>query len=133
MSSLALSFGEVLLSMIWLFFLVIWFWLLISIFADIFRNKEMSGGAKALWVIFVIVLPFLGILIYLIVNGNKMTERQVESAKHAQASQAAYIREVAGSGGGGSHADELAKLAELKDKGVLTDAEFAAQKAKIIG
>jgi len=118
-------------SMLWFFMFVIWIWLLITIFADIFRNKEMSGWAKALWILFVIITPFLGVLIYLIVHGNDMQERAMKQAAGQAKMQREYIQEVSGSGGGSS-ADELAKLADLKAKGVLTDEEFAAQKAKLL-
>ena len=115
-------------SMLWIFLFIIWIWLLISVFIDIFRN-DISGWGKALWVIFVIVLPFLGVLIYLIVHGDDMQERSMDRAKGQQAAQAAYIQDVAGSG---STADELEKLKGLHDRGVLTDDEFAAQKQKVL-
>ena len=115
-------------SMLWIFLFIIWIWLLISVFIDIFRN-DISGWVKALWVIFVIVLPFLGVLIYLIVHGDDMQERAMNRAMGQQAAQAAYIQDVAGSG---STADELEKLKGLHDRGVLTDDEFAAQKQKVL-
>ncbi|MFB3049785.1 MAG: SHOCT domain-containing protein [Acidimicrobiia bacterium] len=115
-------------SMLWIFLFIIWIWLLISVFIDIFRN-DISGWGKALWVIFVIVLPFLGVLIYLIVHGDDMQERAMNRAAGQQAAQAAYIQDVAGSG---STADELEKLKGLHDRGVLTDDEFAAQKQKVL-
>jgi len=115
-------------SMLWIFLFIIWIWLLISVFIDIFRN-DISGWGKALWVIFVIVLPFLGVLIYLIVHGDDMQERAMNRAVDQQAAQAAYIQDVAGSG---STADELEKLNGLHDRGVLTDDEFAAQKQKVL-
>ncbi len=115
-------------AMIWFFLFFVWIWLLISIFADIFRS-EMSGFAKAAWIIFVIVTPFLGVLIYLIANGGKMQERSMEAAVAQQKAQQAYIQQVAGS----SSADELAKLAKLHQDGVLSADEFAAQKAKLLG
>jgi len=114
-----------------LFFLwVIWIWLLITVFIDIFRDKGLNGFAKALWVLFVIVLPLLGVLVYLIARGDDMHERQVNQAVKQQQASEAYIRQV--SGGGGGSADELTKLAELNRNGVLTDEEFAAQKAKLL-
>jgi len=115
-------------SMLWIFLFIIWIWLLISVFIDIFRN-DISGWVKALWVIFVIVLPFLGVLIYLIVHGDDMQDRAMNRAVDQQAAQAAYIQDVAGSG---STADELDKLKGLHDRGVLTDDEFAAQKQKVL-
>ena len=115
-------------SMLWIFLFIIWIWLLISVFIDIFRN-DISGWVKALWVIFVIVLPFLGVLIYLIVHGDDMQDRAMNRAMGQQAAQAAYIQDVAGSG---STADELEKLKGLHDRGVLTDDEYAAQKQKVL-
>lgn len=116
-------------TMLWLFMFFIWIWLLISVFADIFRS-EISGWGKAGWVLFVVVLPFLGVLIYLIANGGQMQERRVRDFQAAQQAQESYIRDVAGSGG---TADELEKLAKLRDAGTLSEEEFAAQKAKLIG
>ena len=116
-------------TMLEFFLFVIWIWILIAIFGDIFRSGDMGGWAKALWVIFVIVLPFLGILVYLIARGGKMQERAIKDATQQKQAFDAQVREAAGS----STADDLAKLADLKDKGVLTDAEFQAQKAKLLG
>ncbi|MGO8870674.1 MAG: SHOCT domain-containing protein [Acidimicrobiales bacterium] len=117
-------------TMLGLFVFFIWFWLLIVIFGDIFRSQDMGGGAKALWIIFVIVLPFLGILIYLIARGGKMHERAEAAARQQQKAFDAYVKETAG---GSSNVDKLAKLADLKQQGVITDAEFEAQKAKLLG
>src|SRR5271156_5397654 len=116
-------------TMLGLFVFIIWFWLLVIIFGDIFRSHDMGGGAKALWVIFVIVLPFLGILVYLIARGGKMHERAAEQAQQQQKAFDSYVKEAAGTS---SSADDLAKLADLKEKGVLTDAEFQAQKSKLL-
>ncbi len=118
-------------TMLGLFVFFIWFWLLIVIFGDIFRSRDMGGGVKALWVIFVIVLPFLGIFVYLIARGGKMHERAEQAAQAQQKAFDDYVKQTAGAAGGNS-ADQLAKLADLKQKGVLTDAEFEAQKAKIL-
>ncbi len=118
-------------TMLGLFVFFIWFWLLIVIFGDIFRSRDMGGGAKALWVIFVIVLPFLGIFVYLIARGGKMHERAEQAAQQQQKAFDDYVKQTAGTSGGNS-ADQLAKLADLKSQGVLTDAEFEAQKAKIL-
>ena len=115
-------------SMLWIFLFIIWIWLLISVFIDIFR-ADLSGWGKALWVIFVIVLPFLGVLVYLIVHGGDMQKRSMDRAVEQQAAQAAYVQKLAGSG---SAADELDKLKGLHDRGVLTDDEFAAQKQKVL-
>ena len=116
-------------SMIEFFLFIIWIWLLIVVFGDIFRSDDLSGLAKGVWVFFVIVLPFLGIFIYLIARGGKMQEHSVAQAQRQQEALDAQIRQAAGSS---SSADELAKLVELRDKGVLSDAEFQAQKAKLL-
>jgi len=116
-------------TMLGIFVFLIWFWLLVIIFGDIFRSKDMSGGVKALWVLFVIILPFLGILVYLIARGGKMHERAEQAAQQQQQAFDAYVKEAAGSG---NSVDQLAKLADLKQQGAITDAEFEAQKAKIL-
>ncbi len=118
-------------SMLIFFIWIIWFMLLFQVFIDIFRSKDLGGWAKALWVIFVIVLPFLGIFVYLIARGKSMAERRMGEAIDQKKAMDAYVRETAGTSV--SSADEIAKLAQLKDQGVLTDAEFAAQKAKLLG
>jgi ABC-type multidrug transport system fused ATPase/permease subunit len=116
-------------TMLGIFIFMIWFWLLIVIFSDVFRSRDLGGGAKALWCIFVIILPFLGIFVYLIARGGKMHERAEEQARQQQQAFDSYVKQAAGSG---STADDLTKLAELKEKGVLSDAEFEAQKAKLL-
>ncbi len=118
-------------AMLWFFLFFVWIWLLITIFADIFRS-DMSGWAKAGWVIFVIIVPLLGVLIYLIAQGGNMQERSVKQAQEADAATRAYIQEAAGSGGGSSAADEVSKLAALRDAGTISDEEFATAKAKIL-
>ena len=120
--------GQVFWSMLWFFLFFIWIWLLITVFADIFRSHDMGGFAKFLWVIFVIFLPYLGVFVYLIARGHKMSEHAMEAAQ----AQQDYIRQVAGTSGG-STADELARLADLKAQGVIDDAEFERLKAKAIG
>ena len=117
-------------TMLWFFLFFVWIWLLIVVFADIFRSHDMGGFAKALWVIFVIILPFLGVFIYLIARGGKMQEHAVQQAQDQDAAMRAYIQDVNSSGGG--TVDQLAKLNDLKNQGVLTDAEFEAQKAKLL-
>jgi lysylphosphatidylglycerol synthetase-like protein (DUF2156 family) len=116
-------------SMLWFFLFVVWIWLLISVYADIFRSHDLSGVAKAAWVVFVLLLPYLGVLIYLIARGGSMQERSIQRAADAQEAARSYIREVADAP---SSADELAKLAQLRDQGVLTPQEFEAQKAKLL-
>ncbi|MGZ6931351.1 MAG: SHOCT domain-containing protein [Acidimicrobiia bacterium] len=123
--------GQVLWSIIWLALFFIWIFLLLRVFGDIFRSHDLGGVAKALWVIFVIVLPYLGVLVYLIARGNQMAQHEMQAAQARDAAMRSYIRDAAG--GTGSHADELERLASLRDRGVLTDEEFAAQKAKLLG
>jgi len=115
-------------SMMVFFLFVAWIWVLISVLADIFRNHDMGGGAKAFWILFVIIIPWLGVLIYLLANGHGMAERRMKEAAAQQEAARAYIQEAAGT----SAADELQKLAGLKDSGVISDEEFAAQKAKLL-
>jgi hypothetical protein len=116
-------------AMLWFFLFFVWIWLLISIFSDIFRSPDLSGWGKALWTIFVIFLPFLGVLTYLIARGSSMQQRAIDDAAAREKATRQYIQEVSG---GGSAASELAKLDELRKSGVLTDSEFAAQKAKLL-
>ncbi|MGP7995788.1 MAG: SHOCT domain-containing protein [Streptosporangiaceae bacterium] len=119
------------------FFLwVIWIWILIMIFIDIFRSHDLSGWAKALWFLFVLFIPLIGVLVYLIVRGGSMHERAVRQAQREAEAYASYGRHAApGSatgGDGASTADQLAKLADLRDKGVLTPEEFEREKAKVL-
>jgi len=130
---MTLAYSYPILSLIWMMFMffvfVLWIWLLISVFMDIFRSSDLSGGLKAVWVLFVIILPFLGVLVYLIARGGKMHERQAQQAAEQQQAFDAYVKQTAGAG---NSAEELTKLADLKEKGVITDAEFEAQKAKLL-
>ena len=125
--------GQVFLSMLWFTLFFIWIWLLIVVFGDIFRSHDMGGFAKFLWIIFVIFMPYLGVFVYLIARGHKMSEHAVEDAQRMDAAQKAYIRDAVGSGGGSSAADQLQNLANLKAQGVIDDAEFTKMKAKIVG
>jgi uncharacterized protein (DUF58 family) len=118
-------------TMLEVFAFVIWIWLLIVVFSDIFRSHDLSGGGKAAWFILVLILPLLGVLIYLIVRGGSMHERAVAQAKQEQQAFDEYVKQVSTSGP--SSADQLAKLADLRAKGVLSDAEFEAEKAKVLG
>ena len=120
---------DVLFAMLWFFLFIIWIWLLVTVFVDIFRS-DVSGWGKAGWTLFVIILPFLGVLVYLIANGGKMQERSAESAAAAQAAQDSYIKNVAGTE---TTADQLKTLSDLHDAGKLTDDEYNAQKAKLLG
>jgi hypothetical protein len=115
-------------TMLGFFLLLIWLWLLIVVFSDIFRSHDMGGGAKMLWVLFVIILPFLGIFVYLIARGGKMHERAAAQAAQQQQAFDSAVKVAAG----GNSADQLAKLANLKATGVLTDAEFESEKAKLL-
>ena len=121
--------GEVFLSMLWFFLFFIWIWLLITVFADLFRSHDLSGWAKALWVIFVIVVPYLGVFVYLIARGHKMQEHATQDI---QASQAQFDAQVRAAAGGGGAADQLAKLADLKAQGTIDDAEFERLKAQVL-
>jgi hypothetical protein len=116
-------------TMLWFFLFFIWIWILITVFADIFRSDDLSGWGKALWTIFVVVVPFLGVLIYLIVRGKSMQERAAKRAARQEQEFRGYVQDVAGSSG---TADQLAKLADLKERGVISDAEFEAEKTKIL-
>ncbi len=122
-------FLDVLWTMLVIFAWVIWFWLLITVFTDLFRRHDASGFTKVLWIIFVIVLPFLGVFIYLIVNHDGMQTRNIKQAEAAQAHADAYIRSVAGSGGA---AAEIEKAKGLLDSGAITQAEFDAIKQKTL-
>jgi hypothetical protein len=119
------------LTMLYFFLFIIWIWLLITVFIDIFRSRDMGGGAKALWVIFVIVLPFLGVFVYLLARGGKMHERAAAEAAQQQQAFDSYVRQAAGTEGADT-ASQLSKLADLKSQGVITDVEFEAQKAKVL-
>jgi hypothetical protein len=109
----------------------IWIWLLITVFADIFRSHDMGGFAKTIWVLFVIIVPYLGVFVYLIARGHKMHEHAVEAAQAQNAAARAYIQEAAGTSG--SPAEELSRLADLKAQGVISEEEFQKLKAKAVG
>ena len=123
------TLGDALLTVLEVFLLVVWFWILIAILGDLFRDHQLSGWWKAVWVLFLIFVPFLTALIYLIVRGQGMRERSVKEQADARRHFESYVRETAGS----SPVDELHKLSELKDKGAITDAEFDRMKAKLVG
>jgi hypothetical protein len=116
-------------TVMWIFLWIMWLMLLFRIIIDIFRDHEMSGGAKAAWLIFVLVIPFLGVLVYVIVRGKDMGKRELTQAEKQQAAMDSYIRETAG---GASGADQLAKLSELKAKGEISEQEFERAKQKIL-
>ena len=119
------------LTMLYFFLFIIWIWLLIMVFMDIFRSHDMGGVAKALWVIFIIILPFLGVFVYLIARGGKMHERAAQQAADQQKAFDQYVKQAAGTSGADT-ASQLSKLADLKSQGVLDQAEFDAEKAKIL-
>jgi hypothetical protein len=121
--------GQVFWSMLWFFLFFIWIWLLIVVFSDIFRSQDLSGWGKALWSIFVIVVPYLGVFVYLIARGHKMQEHAMQQAEKQDAAMRQYVQNVSASGG---TADEIARLADLHAKGVISDAEFQQAKAKAL-
>ena len=119
------------LTILYFFMFFIWIWLLIVVFGDIFRSHDLGGMAKALWCILIIVIPYFGVFIYLIARGGKMHERSAQAAAEQQKAFDQYVRQAAGTPGEDT-ASQLSKLADLKNQGVLTEAEFEAQKAKIL-
>jgi hypothetical protein len=119
------AFWTILMIFLW----VIWFWILITIFIDLFRSHDLSGWAKALWFIFILIFPLIGVLVYLIARGGKMHEHEVRAAQQQDQEFRRYVQEAAGTE---SSADQLAKLADLRDRGVITPEEFESEKAKIL-
>jgi Short C-terminal domain/Phospholipase_D-nuclease N-terminal len=124
-------FLDILWTMLVFFAWVIWFWILIRVLVDVFRRNDISGWGKAGWTLFMIVLPFLGVFIYLIAHGKDMGERDIEQARAAQAHVDQHIRSVAGSGGDGAAA-QIAEAKRLLDSGAITQAEYDALKAKAL-
>jgi type VI protein secretion system component VasK len=124
--------GQVFWSFLWFFLFFIWIWLLIVVFSDIFRSHDLSGWAKALWIIFVVIVPYLGVFVYLIARGRHMQEHQEADAKRRDADFRQYVQSATASSSSNT-ADELARLADLKDKGVISEAEFQQAKAKALG
>ena len=128
------TFGQALLTVLEVFLFAAWLMILFVIIGDLFRDHQISGWGKAAWVIFLIFVPFLAALIYLIARGDGMRERALAQQQEQQKQLDTYIRQAAGSGGGGgSAADELTKLAQLHDQNKLSDEEFERAKAKIVG
>ena len=121
--------GQAFWSILWFFVFFMWIMLLFQVTVDIFRSHDLTGGMKALWILFVIVFPYLGVLVYLIARGGKMHEHQVAAMEQDRQAVDQYIRQAAGTG---SPSEELTRLADLKAKGVIDDAEFATLKAKIL-
>jgi hypothetical protein len=120
--------GQALLTIIWIALFFIWIMLLFNVLTDIFRSHDIGGGVKALWIVLIVVFPYIGVLAYVLLRGHKMSEHALEAAHNNQAAVDAYIRHTAGS----SPADEIAKLHELKEKGAISDAEFEQMKSKIV-
>ena len=131
MSLVASDFGtgQVFLSMLWFFLFFIWIWLLITVFADIFRSHDIGGGAKALWCIFIVILPFLGVFVYLIVHSGDMAQRDMSQARASQEQFDDYVKSVASTGGATA---EIERAKALLDSGTITQAEFDAIKAKAL-
>jgi Short C-terminal domain/Phospholipase_D-nuclease N-terminal len=130
---LASSYSYPLLGAFWtifeVFLWVLWIWILIYVFIDLFRSHDLSGWAKALWFVFLLFIPLIGVLVYLIVRGGKMHERAAQAARQQDRDFRAYVQEAAGSQ---TPADQLAKLADLRDRGVITAEEFDREKAKVL-
>lgn len=127
----AFGSGQVLLSMLWFFLFVMWIMLVFRVIGDIFRSQDLSGGAKALWLIFIVFFIYLGVFVYLVARGGGMAERELAAVRAQDDMMRSYIQSAAGSSS--SAAEELAKLATLKEQGVIDDAEFARLKARIVG
>ncbi|HWH20356.1 MAG TPA: SHOCT domain-containing protein [Solirubrobacterales bacterium] len=123
------NFGDLLLLVFEVFLFVAWIWILIAIISDLFRDHEMSGWGKGIWIIFLVFIPFLSALVYLIARGNGMRDRAIKAQTDAKKHFDEYVREQASS----SPADELHKLNDLREKGALSQAEFDAAKAKLLG
>ena len=123
------TIGNALTTTLSIFFFVIWIWILIVILTDVFGDHDLSGWAKAAWVFALIFIPFLSALVYLIARGSGMAQRSAKRQGEAQKQFDSYVQQTAA---GGSSADQLHKLADLKEKGAITDEEFAAEKAKIL-
>ena len=126
-----MSLWDVLVSIFWFMMLFAWIWLLISIFGDLFRDHDLSGWAKGLWALFLIVLPWLGTLVYLIARGRSMNERALQQAQRNEQAFRQYVQQAATDKP--STADELAKLADLRDRGTISEQEFAQAKAHLLG
>ena len=120
--------GQVFWSMLWFFLFFIWIYILIIVFSDIFRSHDLSGWGKALWVLFVIIVPYLGVFVYLIARGQKMAEHSAETAAAQDAAARQYIQQVTTT----SAAEELEKLARLREQGVIDEAEYQSLKTKTL-
>jgi hypothetical protein len=126
-----MNLWDMMVSIFWFMLLVAWFWLLISIIGDLFRDSELSGGAKAMWCIFLILVPWVGVLTYLIVRGHSMGERAAQEAVRNDQAFRSYVRDAATTGGG--VADELGRLTQMRDSGQITPAEYEQAKQRVLG
>jgi hypothetical protein len=122
--------GQVFWSMLWFFLFFIWIWLLIIVFSDIFRSQDLSGWGKALWTIFVIFLPYLGVFVYLIARGGKMQRHAVQDAQAQDTAFRQYVQSAVNTNA--STADQIAQLVDLRNSGAITEAEFQQAKAKAL-
>ena len=125
-------FLDILWTMFIFFLFVIWIWILITVFTDVFRRKDIGGGSKTLWIIFVILLPYLGVFVYLIARGKKMQQHTIDAAQAQDAAMRQYVQQVTTQQGGAGSADEIARLAALRDQGVLSESEFQTAKMKAL-
>ena len=119
--------GQVFFSMLWFALFFLWIWTVILVFSDIFRSRDLGGWSKALWTLFVLLLPYLGVFMYLIVRGHKIGEHRLRDVEQQEAAMHSYIRSVAA-----TPTSDLGKLAELRDSGVIDDAEFEAMKQRVV-
>jgi hypothetical protein len=124
-----IDLGEAFLSMLWFFLFILWIWLLITIFADLFRDTELSGWGKAGWCVFLIVLPYIGVFVYLIARGRSMSERAVREAQARDQMMRSYVRDAAGTP---SAAEEIERLAALQKAGTISQEEFDRAKGKLL-
>ena len=125
--------AELLWTTLWIFFLFMFIWVFVILISDIFRDHELSGWAKALWILLLIIFPLIGSLIYIIVRGPSMAERRAKEATEAKAQFDAYVREAAPSSPGGGPSDDISRLAALRDSGTITEEEFQSMKARVVG
>lgn len=130
MNVIAMELFDLFWSMLWFFLFIMWIYMFITLFADIFRSRDLGGWGKALWSVLLIVVPIFGALIYIVARGSGMAERQMEEAQRAQDAFRSYVQEAAATAP--TTADEVAKLVVLHDRGVLDDQEFERQKARVL-
>lgn len=123
-----LGFFDIFWSIFWVFLMVAWIWVVISVLADVFRSRDIGGASKALWVLFIIVIPWLGVLAYILLRGDRMQQHQIDAAREVEDAQRDYLRDLVGI----SPATELEKLAGLKQAGIISEEEFLAQKARVL-